>query len=186
MDSSSNLETRYKAAQQGRGSHELDSFFDDDKKPAVRTRHVAPKMSMNMWQKYKKWLIALAALIVVAVGVKLVLGLVQPSVPGVNPNSYQAVFLVDGTQYVGKLVNLDGGHYKLTNAYFITSAQAPVVSEKGAQPTTGNQVSLVKLETGLLTAENEMTIPKDKVLFYENLKADGQAAKLLDAEKQKK
>jgi hypothetical protein len=28
-----------------------------------------------------------------------------------------------------------------------------------------------------------MIIPKDKVLFYENLKPDGQAAKLLDRNK---
>jgi hypothetical protein len=65
----------------------------------------------------------------------------------------------------------------------VTANSTPVVSDQSSQQSSSNQVALVKLETGLLGSENEMTIPKDKVLFYENLKSDGQAAKLLDSNK---
>lgn len=104
------------------------------------------------------------------------------SVTGVKKDYYQAVFLIDGTQYVGRLTSQDSGHYKLMNVYFVSSAEQPIVSDSSSAQTTG-QVSLTKLEAGLLNAENEMIIPKDKVLFYENLKPDGQAAKLLDRNK---
>lgn len=133
--------------------------------------------------KAKKWIfVAVAAVALVLVG-SMMWHLFNPGIAGVDKSKYQAIFLVDGTQYVGKLNNLDSGHYKLTNAYFVTANSTPVVSDQGSKQNSSNQVALVKLETGLLNAENEMMVPKDKVLFYENLKSDGQAAKLLDNSK---
>lgn len=186
MESSSSLESRYKAAQHDQVPEAKDSFFDD-----IPTRHESrrqnklkmPKLNLNKFGSVKKWGIVVVVVVGLVWAGSIVWGIFNPGIAGVDTGRYQAVFLVDGTQYVGKLVHLDSGHYKLTNAYFVTANASPVVSDQGSQQSSSNQVALVKLETGLLGSENEMTIPKDKVLFYENLKSDGQAAKLLDSNK---
>ena len=186
MESPSSLETRYRAAQHNPTPEAKDSFFDDAPTPHEtrrQNRTKAPKFSLNKLGKAKKWIIiGVAAVALLWIG-SVVWGMFNSGIAGVDRGKYQAVFLVDGTQYVGKLTNLDGNHYRLTNAYFVTTNSSPVVSDEGSQQSTSNQVALVKLETGLLGSENEMTIPKDKVLFYENLKPDGQAAKLLSDNK---
>ena len=190
MDPRSSLETRYRAAR-----HTSDTSVDealaaaDDPllAPSARpSRHTKTKYlqsKLGSITRHKKWFLVAAAIIVVSLVAWRGISLLWSGIPGVKTNAYQAVFLTDGTQYVGKLANLDAGHYKLTNAYFITTNSTPVVSDSGSQQNATNQVALVKLETGLLNAENEMIIPKDKVLFYENLKSDGQAAKLIDNNK---
>ncbi len=177
------LETRYQASRHLSEQPSVNTGVDDDifPEPASSRRSKKLKGLGRLLVRYKKWLI-LAVLILAAGLVWRFVAQANGDIPGVKKDYYQAVFLSDGTQYVGKLTSLDAEHYRLTGAYFIASSTAPVVSDKGSQQTNG-QVALVKLETGLLSAENEMTIPKDKVLFYENLKKDGQAAKLLDANK---
>lgn len=186
MESPSSLETRYRAAQQGPAPTAEDSFFDDaptSQESRRLHRKKVPKFDVGRLGKMKKWVIIVVIVIAVAWIGSVVWGLLNPGIAGVDKGKYQAVFLIDGTQYVGKLANLDGGHYKLTSAYFVTANTTPVVSDDGSDQNGSGQVALMKLETGLLNAENEMTIPKDKVLFYENLKADGRAAQLIDANK---
>lgn len=188
MESPSSLETRYRAARHDPAPEEAkDSFFDDiPVQHEARTqnrKNKLPKFSLDKLGRAKKWIIAAAVVVVLLLIGSVIWGMLNPGIAGVDNGKYQAVFLVDGTQYVGKLTNLDGGHYKLTSAYFVTANSTPVVSDQSSQQSSSNQVALVKLETGLLGSENEMTIPKDKVLFYENLKSDGQAAKLLDSNK---
>lgn len=182
MQGSSNLETRYRAAQQGQPDESASRRDTVDtaaaERPAASTRTEPMKTSHRKRPGKRTWL--LLVLLAGALLAWLVLSrLLAPPLIGVNQNQYQAVFLTDGTQYVGKLEAYDSAHYKLTSAYFVSSSQTPQVSDKGSAPTASNQVALVKLENGLLGAENTMTIPRDKVLFYENLKPDGQAAKLL-------
>lgn len=189
MESPSSLETRYRAAQTDSSPEPKDvrdSFFDDEPvQHESRRQHKkqTPKFNLGKLGKAKKWVIFGIVLVLVIWLGSLLWGMFNPGIPGVDAGKYQAVFLTDGTQYVGKLTNLDGSHYKLKNAYFVTANSTPVVSDQGSSQSSSNQVALVKLETGLLNAENEMTIPKDKVLFYENLKSDGSAAKLLDSDK---
>lgn len=134
-------------------------------------------------QRHRRWIIIAVIVFVIAALACWWFGGTQSGIPGVDKAKYQAVFLVDGTQYVGKLTRLDDSHYKLTNAFYVSANQTPVASDEAATPASGGQVALVKLESGLLNAENEITIPKDKVLLYENLKPDGQAAKLIDSNK---
>jgi len=187
MESPSSLETRYRATQHiaspGPGNSPTEDARPQPELP--RRRHGRlPKLNTGKLGGARKWLI-IAIILVVTLAIGAVgRGLLSPGVPvGVNSNKYQAVFLIDGTQYVGKLTDFGGGHYKLSNAYFVTASAAPVVSDESSQQNTTGQIALMKLETGLLSAENEMTIPKDKVLFYENLKPEGNAAQLIDNNK---
>lgn len=185
MESPSGLEKRFRAVHEPTPKAE-GSFFDDipaRPEPLRKNRKNTVKRIMGMLIKSKKLIIVGAVvLLVLWLGVALWNAL-HPGIPGVDQAKYQAVFLVDGTQYVGKLTNLDSNHYKLTSAFFVTANTTPVVSDQSSRQNATNQVALVKLDTGLLNSENEMTIPKDKVLFYENLKSDGQAAKLIDNNK---
>jgi hypothetical protein len=88
-------------------------------------------------------------------------------------NQYQAVFLdsADGQVYFGKLSQLNKDYYKLTDIYYVrvTTVQ-PSDSESDAQ----QQISLAKLGSEIHGPEDAMYIAKDTVMFWENLKEDGQ------------
>lgn len=186
MESPSSLETRYRAAQHASNPSLEHGYIDDtpaQPAPPRRVYNRVPKLNMNKLGNVRKWVIIAAALAAVLAIGGVAWGLLNPRVPGVESDKYQAVFLVDGTQYVGKLTRFGSGYYKLSNAYFVTASAAPVASDESSQQNVTGQIALMKLETGLLSAENEMTIPKDKVLLYENLKPEGHAAQLIDNNK---
>ena len=182
MDPVSNLSARQRAAETRHESPAPNSFFDDE--PEARHSNKKPiKTYGGLFRTYKKPITIAVCLLLFVVALRFLLCMMSSgAIVGVKKDLYQAVFLTDGTQYVGRLVSLDDTHYKLTNAFYVSASQTPVASDKSSQA-SGGQVALVKLEAGLLTAENEIIIPKDKVLLYENLKADGQAAKLIDSNK---
>jgi len=181
MDASSNLSARQQPTRREHGRiHEDAETMDEDPffPDAPRSELAIPKKVRKFTNKHKKPVIVAVITIVVLSAVAIIVGLMGSGIAGVDASRYQAVFLSDGTVYVGKLSAIDGAHYKLTSVYLVTSNQAAVASDKSAQSVTAT-TALTRLENGLLGAENEMTIQRDKVLFYENLKTDGTAAKLI-------
>lgn len=182
MDTSSNLSARQQPSRRehGRSHEDVAVAIDDDPFfPEVpRKEHAMPTQVRTFTAKNKRRLIIAAILVLGIILAATVLRFFTSGIPGVDPSRYQAVFLSDGTVYVGKLGAIDDGHYKLSTAYLVTSNQAAVTSDKGTQGVTPS-TALTRLENGLLGADNEMTIQRDKVLFYENLKTDGTAAKLI-------
>lgn len=95
---------------------------------------------------------------------------------GIDNSKYQAVFLSNGQHYFGKLSILNDGYLKLTDVYYLESAD---------EDTAKKQVELRKLgETEIHAPEDTMIISKDQVLMYENLKGDGQVVKSIDQHKQ--
>lgn len=87
----------------------------------------------------------------------------------IKAGQYQAVFLNDqnGQVYFGKLSLVNSQYYRLTDIFYVRVEQV--------QPGTGEptqNISLAKLGSELHGPEDEMFIPKDKVLFWENLKDD--------------
>jgi hypothetical protein len=99
----------------------------------------------------------------------------------VNKDKYQAVFLSsqDGQVYFGKLSTYNQNYYRLTDIYYVRVEQQ--IQPEGQQ--TANQaqqsISLAKLGNELHGPEDEMFISRDKVLFWENLKEDGQVVKAI-------
>ncbi len=160
-----------------------DPFFDDETPPVAKRRQpvsepAAPPPHRPAWFT-KRLVMILLGLVVVAGLAWGMMNLFRPSVPGVKSGNFQAVFLANGTVYIGKLSSLDGEHYRLTTVYFPqTIGSSASATEKDVQSPTG-QVGLVKLGSELLGSEGEMVIRKDQVAYYENLKTDGQAAKLI-------
>lgn len=97
----------------------------------------------------------------------------------IDANKYQAVFFTNGQVYFGKLHNLNGGYYRLSDIFYL-QAQAPAEADadgsENPQSTSAEQASdvqLIKLGSEVHGPDDEMIMNKDQILFFENLKTDG-------------
>ena len=91
----------------------------------------------------------------------------------INQDQYQAVFLdsQDGQVYFGKMAIFNKDLYVLTDIYYVR-VENPIQPSDGT-PAQAN-ISLAKLGNELHAPEDIMYISRDKVLYWENLKDDGQ------------
>lgn len=127
----------------------------------------------------KRFLIPGAILIVI---ILIVLGWTiwntkQNAVTGIDGSKYQAVFFTNGQVYFGKLSSSNNSYLKLTDIYYLQTQSTD--DSKNPQQTSTDATSntqLIKLGDEIHGPEDQMTISKDQVLFYENLKADGKVA----------
>lgn len=95
-------------------------------------------------------------------------------------NQYQAVFLnsADGQVYFGRLSQLNKDFYKLTDIYYVRVTT--VQPDNNTSTTTSQQnISLAKLGSEIHGPEDAMYIAKKDVMFWENLKEDGQVVKAI-------
>ncbi len=91
----------------------------------------------------------------------------------INTDKYQAVFLDNGQVYFGKLANLNSDYVELTDIYYLqVDQQVQPDQDQSAQ----QQISLAKLGNELHGPEDKMFINPDKIVFWENLKDDGQVS----------
>jgi hypothetical protein len=105
-------------------------------------------------------------------------------VKGITNSSqkYQAVFLTNGQVYFGKIEKIDSEWLTVKEIYYLQVLQPPLQGQ--AQPDQAGQqaqpqISLVKLGNELHGPEDMMNIAKSQVLFWEDLKNDGQVAKAI-------
>jgi hypothetical protein len=92
----------------------------------------------------------------------------------IQKDKYQAVFLnsQDGQVYFGKLEVFNRDIYQLTDIYYVR-VENPIQPEGANQPAQPN-ISLAKLGNELHGPQDAMFIRRDQVLYWENLKDDGQ------------
>ena len=92
----------------------------------------------------------------------------------IKKDKYQAIFLSsqDGQVYFGKLAIYNSDLYMLTDIYYVR-VENPIQPEGKNQQAQPN-ISLAKLGNELHGPEDRMFISRDKVLYWENLKDDGQ------------
>lgn len=107
------------------------------------------------------------------------------SVMGVSTSAYQAVFLTNGQVYFGKLSNAGSDYVTLQDIYYLQVVQPPLQGQGADQSAQQPQISLVKLGNELHGPVDEMQISRTQVLFYENLKDDGQVVKAIVQDKNK-
>ncbi len=93
----------------------------------------------------------------------------------VNSAKYQAVFLSSGQVYFGKVAFLDQHYLTLTNIYYLQSASKDI--QQGAA-VSGN-TSLIKLGCELHAPDDKMTINRDRIDFWEDLKDNSQVVKAI-------
>lgn len=114
-------------------------------------------------------------ILVVALILSLVFGSPKSESKYVDSGKLQAVFLNGGQVYFGDISTLNEKYIKLDNIYYLRVNQT--VQPKSSTQTSANDISLVKLGCELHGPEDSMIINRDQVVFWENLKSDGQVAK---------
>lgn len=90
----------------------------------------------------------------------------------IQKDKYQAVFLnsADGQVYFGKLSVMNNDYYKLEDIYYVRVEQVQPNPNEQAQ----QNISLAKLGNEIHGPQDVMYIRNDHVMFWENLKDDGQ------------
>jgi hypothetical protein len=96
---------------------------------------------------------------------------------GIASDRYQAVFLTNGQVYFGKLS--DAGQ-ELINLKDIWYLQVQQGAQADALKNNQSQISLAKLGNELLGPDDSLSISKDQVLFWENLKNDSKVVKAIN------
>ena len=114
---------------------------------------------------------------VVAVWKILMFSGVLPSgdFPSVSSSEWQSVFLTNNQVYFGHLRNYSREYVALKDIYYLRVAE-PL--QQGSQP-PGPTLNLVKLGSELHGPKDTMYIPKDKIMFWENLKKDSQVVQAI-------
>lgn len=110
------------------------------------------------------------ALVIVALIVALIARAVSPTDPiagAINANDYQAVFLTNGQVYFGHLSTSASGAYELRHVYYLSSTKS------GAK--------LNKLVNDVYGPKDLIIINRAQILYVENLRPDGRAARLMNA-----
>lgn len=103
---------------------------------------------------------------------------------GVKKDQYQAVFMVDGQAYIGKLQNSPKSTYlRLTDVYTIQVQPGAAADAANAGNSATQQPSLVKLGDQLAGAEDEIYLSRNQVSFWENLRDDGKVVQAINANK---
>lgn len=93
----------------------------------------------------------------------------------VDKSKMQAVFLSGGQVYFGDINELNSRYMGLSNIYYLRVNQQ--VQPDQSTSNNSNDVSLVKLGCELHGPQDTMIINRDQIIFWENLKDDGQVAK---------
>lgn len=129
-------------------------------------------------------LLGAIAILLLAVVLFIVIGKDKTSTgseaSNVKTDRFQAVFLNGGQVYFGKISGLSPKSITLDNIYYLRVNQQ-VQPDQQNKPAGANDISLVKLGCELHGPEDSMVINREQVIFYENLKTDGQVAKAVEA-----
>lgn len=101
---------------------------------------------------------------------------------GIDSSRYQAVFLSNGQIYFGKLESFNDESFKITKVYYPEVKSEDSTSEEvdGSETDSQNSIKLMRVIDGVHGPDDEMIIIKSQILYYENLKADSQVAKLIE------
>lgn len=95
----------------------------------------------------------------------------------VDNKQMQAVFLNGGQVYFGNIKTINTEYMSIENIYYLRVNQQ--VQPNGTA-STGQDISLVKLGCELHGPQDKMVVNQSQVIFWENLKADGQVAKAVE------
>ena len=136
------------------------------------------KKKFNAGKVLSVLLVGLVTVVLVLVIVMLAFGNTGGSIASqINKDKYQAVFLnsSDGQVYFGKLSVQNKDYYKLTDIYYVRVQQV----QPDKNTTATQNISLAKLGSEIHGPEDVMYIRSEHVMFWENLKNDGQVVKAI-------
>jgi len=122
-------------------------------------------------------LLLFSLVIVIALIISIFTSKSQAQSKYVNNSQYQAVFLNGGQVYFGKIGTLNDKYLTLSDIYYLRVNQT--VQPNQTNSNSSNDVSLVKLGCELHGPQDQMVINQGQVIFWENLKGDGQVTKAI-------
>ena len=97
----------------------------------------------------------------------------------VDTSKFQAIFLNNTSQppYFAKIRSINSKYITIDNIYYLLVNQQ--VQPSASNTTNSNDIRLVKLGCELHGPYDKMIINRDQVLYWENLKEDGQVAQAI-------
>lgn len=99
---------------------------------------------------------------------------------GIDKGKYQAVFFTNGLVYYGKLSSVDAQYLKLADVYYIQSqSSTPSQTDTKTSASDTTQSKLIKMGSEVYGPEDELTIARNQVLYYTNLKSDSKVVQLI-------
>jgi hypothetical protein len=154
----------------------IDNTSFQDESSAAPTRHRKHKNNLTMN-------VIVTSIVVLIVATVVFMGLLffRPS-PGFNidTSKYQAVFLTNGQVYFGKIDALNNDYMRLTDIFYLqTKSTTDSTNPQETADKNSSDVELIKLGGEIHGPEDSMMISRDQVLFYENLKQDGEVSKTI-------
>lgn len=147
----------------------------------------APRSSKSSRFKGSSWakwanVVFVGALVVLVIAVALSVAFAKDNSAKestfVKRDKFQAVFLNGGQVYFGKITDLNSRNLRISNIYYLRVNQQ--VQPDQANANNANDISLVKLGCELHGPEDSMVVNREQVIFWENLKSDGQVTKAID------
>lgn len=142
----------------------VSGFFLTLRNAAVFILRAFKNFLLSLWPRNQaSWIVLLLALIF------LWQVLTSLEFPLVDSKKWQAVSLSNTQIYFGHLKEISGKYALLKDAYYL---QAP----SGTQTTT----NLVRLEEKLYGPENQIYIPKEQIVFWENLQENSQVVRAIE------
>lgn len=151
--------------------------------PVNKPAHAGSKRKMSLLnlRTASVGLIFCIAILLVLVSVFVSRGGSGVGIGEIKKNQMQAVFLNGGQVYFGKITDLNSRAIEMSDIYYLRVNQTVQPNQENAgQQTNANDISLVKLGCELHGPEDAMVINQEQVIFWENLKTDGQVAKAVD------
>ena len=148
--------------------------------PSMAMPSSAKKKRLTPMQLTAVILLFGVAILAVLMIVYMVIGGPKSLTEAVKKDQYQAVFLnsQDGQVYFGKLKVLNDKYYELSDIYYVRVEQVqPDKNNAQAQPQ--QNISLAKLGNEIHGPQDFMYINRDSIMFFENLKDDGQVVKAI-------
>lgn len=149
--------------------------------PANKPAHAGSKKKLSFLslRTASVALVFCIAILIVAIASLVAFGGPESESKFVDKGKMQAVFLNGGQVYFGKISNLNDKFMRVSDIYYLRVNQTVQPDQQTAtgQQTNSNDISLVKLGCELHGPQDSMVINQSQVIFWENLKDDGQVAK---------
>jgi hypothetical protein len=182
MDYLSNRNTR---ATQARREHAVPSVAPAQPK-AVSTASTQRSAEPAKDRKPRRRLPLIIGLII-GIGLLIALGLnayrYTTAAPAIDSGKFQVVVLRDALNtpnYFGKLSVVNSDYFRLTNVFYLKKkSDGSSASSQAVESQAASDFELIKMGDEIHGPEDEIIIPRDQVLYFENLKPGGTVSKTI-------